>query len=58
MVIIEAHACIAHMHMLVRILPKLSISHFIEYLNGKTALMIFENHANLKYKYGQNVITS
>ena len=51
--IIEAHACIDHIHMLVRIPPKLSVSQFMGYLKGKSALMIFENHANLKYKYGQ-----
>lgn len=39
--------------MLVKILPKLSVLQFMGYLKGKSALMIFENHANLKYKYGQ-----
>ena len=51
--IVEAHACIDHIHMLVKIPPKLSVSQFMGYLKGKSALMIFENHANLKYKYGQ-----
>ena len=51
--IIEANACIDHIHMLVKIPPKLSVSQFMGYLKGKSALMIFENHANLKYKYGQ-----
>lgn len=51
--IIEAHACIDHINMLVKILLKLSVSQFMEYLKEKSALMIFENHANLKYKYGQ-----
>ena len=51
--IIEGHACIDHIHMLVKIPPKLSVSQFMGYLKGKSALMIFENHANLKYKYGQ-----
>lgn len=51
--IIEAHACIAHIHMLVKIPPTLSISQFMGFLKGKSALMIFDNHANLKYKYGQ-----
>ena len=51
--IIEAEACPDHIHMLVRIPPKLSVSQFMGYLKGKSALMIFENHANLKYKYGQ-----
>ena len=39
--------------MLVKIPPKLSASQFMGYLKGKSSLMIFENHANLKYKYGQ-----
>ena len=51
--IIEAHACIDHIHMLVKIPPTLSISQFMGFLKGKSALMIFDNHANLKYKYGQ-----
>ena len=51
--IIEAHAMPNHIHMLVKIPPKISVSQFIGYLKGKSALMIFENHANLKYKYGQ-----
>jgi transposase IS200 family len=41
-----------HVHLLVLILPKLSISDFIGYLKSKSALMIFDKHANLKYKYG------
>lgn len=51
--IIEANACIDYIHMLVKIPPKLSVSQFMGYLKGKSALMILENHANLKYKYGQ-----
>ena len=51
--IIETHACIDHIHMLVKIPPTLSISQFMGFLKGKSALMIFDNHANLKYKYGQ-----
>lgn len=51
--IIEAHICIDHVHMLVSIPPKLSVSDFMGYLKGKSALMIFERHANLKYKYGR-----
>ena len=51
--IIEAHAMPNHIHMLVKIPPKISVSQFMGYLKGKSALMIFENHANLKYKYGQ-----
>ena len=50
--IIEAHAMIDHIHMLVRIPPKISVSGFMGYLKGKSSLMIFERHANLKYKYG------
>ena len=50
--IIEAHACIDHVHMLVSIPPKLSVSSFMGYLKGKSSLMIFDRHANLKYKNG------
>jgi len=41
-----------HVHMLVSIPPKYSVSSVMGYLKGKSALMIFERHANLKYKYG------
>ena len=50
--IIEAHAMVDHIHMLVKIPPKISVSGFMGYLKGKSSLMIFERHANLKYKYG------
>lgn len=50
--VIEAHACVDHIHMLVSIPPKLSVSGFMGYLKGKSSLMIFERHANLKYRYG------
>ena len=50
--IIEAEACPDHIHMLVRIPPKYSVSEIMGYLKGKSSLMIFEKHANLKYKYG------
>lgn len=50
--IIEAEACPDHIHMLVCIPPYLSISQFMGYLKGKSSLMIFDRHANLKYKYG------
>ena len=50
--IIEAHAMKDHIHMLVMIPPKLAVSSFMGYLKGKSSLMIFERHANLKYKYG------
>jgi len=50
--IIEAECCKDHIHMLVRIPPKYSVSEIMGYLKGKSSLMIFERHANLKYKYG------
>lgn len=50
--IIEAHAMCDYIHMLVRIPPKLAVSSFMGYLKDKSSLMIFERHANLKYKYG------
>ncbi len=50
--IIEANACKDHIHMLFSIPPKLSVSQFMGYLKGKSSLMIFDRHANLKYKYG------
>ena len=50
--IIEAEACPDHIHMLVRIPPNISVSDFMGYLKGKSSLMIFDRHANLKYKYG------
>ena len=51
--IIEAEACPDHIHMLVSIPPHISVSQFMGYLKGKSSLMIFDRHANLKYKYGQ-----
>lgn len=50
--IIEANACKDHIHMLVSIPPNLSVAQFVGYLKGKSSLMIFDRHANLKYKYG------
>lgn len=50
--IIEAELCPDHIHMLVSYPPYLSISQFVGYLKGKSSLMIFDRHANLKYKYG------
>ena len=41
-----------HLHMLVSISPRISTSSFMGYLKGKSALMIFDKHANLKYKFG------
>lgn len=51
-IIHEANACPDHIYMLVSIPPKLSVSQFMEYLKGKSSLMIVDRHANLKYKYG------
>lgn len=50
--IIEAQACTDHIHMMVSIPPNLSVAQFVVFLKGKSALMIFDRHANLKYKYG------
>ena len=50
--IIEAEACPDHIHMLVSIPPYMSVAQFVGTLKSKSALMIFDRHANLKYKYG------
>ena len=50
--IIEAQACPDHIHMLISIPPKYSVSQMMGYLKGKSSLMIFDRHTNLKYKYG------
>ena len=50
--IIEANACPDHIHMLVSIPPKISVSSFVGFLKGKSSLMLFERFTNLKYKYG------
>ena len=50
--IIEAELCPDHIHMFMRIPPKYSVSEIMGYLKGKSSLMIFDRHANLKYKYG------
>ena len=50
--ILEAEACKDHIHMLISVPPKYSISQIMGYLKGKSSLMIFEKYANLKYKYG------
>ena len=50
--IIEAELCRDHIHMLISIPPKYSVSQIMGYLKGKSSLMIFDRHANLKYKYG------
>ena len=51
--IVEAELSPDHVHMLVKIPPKYSVSQFMGYLKGKSRLMIFDKHANLKYKYGR-----
>ena len=50
--ILEAEACPDHIHMLVSMPQTLSVSQFVGYLKGKSSLMIFDKHANLKYKFG------
>ena len=50
--IIEAEACPDHIHMLVSIPPYMSVAQFVGTLKSKSALMIFDRHANMKYKYG------
>ena len=50
--IIEAEACPDHIHMLISFPPKYSISYVMGYLKGKSSLIIFDRHANLKYKFG------
>ena len=53
--ILEGYLMPDHIHMLVAIPPKYSVSEFMGYLKGKSALMIFDRHANLKYKFGNKV---
>ena len=50
--IIAGAVCVDHIHLSVAIPPKISIANFMGYLKGKSALMMFDRHANLKYKYG------
>lgn len=50
--IIEAEACLDHIHMLISIPPRYSVSQIMGYLKEKRSLMIFDRYANLKYKYG------
>ena len=50
--IIEGHLMIDHVHLLVAIPPRVAVSDFVGYLKGKSALMMFDKHANLKYKFG------
>ena len=51
--IIEAELCVDHVHMLIKIPPKDSVAGIIGYLKGKSTLLIFDRHAQMKYKYGQ-----
>lgn len=51
--IIEAEVCVDHVHMLIKVPPKMSIAGVIGYLKGKSTLLIFDRHADMKYKYGQ-----
>ena len=50
--ILEGHMMPDHVHLLLEIPPKMSVSYFMRYLKGKSSLMIFEKHSNLKYKFG------
>ena len=50
--IVEAEVCPDHIHMLVEIPPKMSVAGYIGFLKGKSSLMIFQRHGNLKYEYG------
>lgn len=52
MEILEGHLMPDHIHMLVAIPPKYSVSQFMGYLKGKSAMMIYERHTNLKHKFG------
>lgn len=49
--IVEAEVCPDHIHMLVEIPPKLSVSGFMGYLKGKSSILIYQRYANMKYKY-------
>ena len=50
--IIEGHMMPDHVHLLVSIPPKIAVSTFVGYLKGKSALMMFDKYANLKYRFG------
>lgn len=54
--IVEAQLMPDHVHMLVKIPPKYSVAQIMGYLKGKSSIMIFDRHANLKYKYGNRKI--
>lgn len=49
----EAEACPDHIHMLIKIAPKMSVAAAMGYIKGKSTLLIFDRHADMKYKYGQ-----
>ena len=51
--IIEAECCPDHVHMLISIPPKYSVAQIMGYIKGKSSLMIFDRHANMKYRYGK-----
>lgn len=53
--IIAAECCSDHIHMLIRIPPKYNVSEIVGYLKGKSSLIIFDRHANLKYKYRNKI---
>lgn len=53
--IIEAELCKDHVHMLISIPPKYSVSQIMGYLKGKSSLIIFDRHASMKYKYGNRI---
>lgn len=50
--LLEAEACLDHIHMLIEIPPKYSVAQFMGYLKSKSTLMIFDRHANMNYKFG------
>ena len=51
--IIQGEMCPDHVHILVEIPPKISVSNYMGYLKGKSTLRIFDKYASLKYKYGR-----
>ena len=53
--IIAAECCPEHIHMLIRMLPKYSVSEIVGYLKGKSSFIIFDRHMNLKYKYRNRI---
>ena len=49
--IIEAEVCLDHIHMLIKIPPKLSVASFVGFLKGKSSILIYQKFANMKFKY-------